>query len=338
MSATDAVLAVLWIGVTAYAVLGGADFGAGLWDLLAGGSERGRHPRALIDRAITPVWEANHTWLIFDLVVLWTAFSPAFAAVMSTLFVPLSLAALGIVLRGAGFAFRHVSRRLEAQRAFGAAFALSSVVTPFFMGTVVGAIASGRVTPSTGGDQAWSSWTGPLPLMVGVLFVATCAYLAAVFLVHEARRRDDAELERYFRARAIASGLVAGALAVGGLFVLHADARFVYDGLVGDALPLVILSAACGLAALVLLARSALRFVRGVAVLAVASIVWAWGVAQHPYLLPKTLTVSQAASPHDTMVALLVIFAIALLVIGPSLGLLFTLSQRSALESEGLGE
>ena len=125
MSSTDIVLAVLWIGVTAYAVLGGADFGAGLWDLIAGDAESGRRPRELIDRAITPVWEANHTWLIFDLVVLWTAFSEAFAAVMSTLFVPLTLAALGIVLRGSGFAFRHVTKRLEAQRLFGAAFALS---------------------------------------------------------------------------------------------------------------------------------------------------------------------------------------------------------------------
>ena len=112
MSSTDVVLVVLWIGITAYAILGGADFGAGLWDLLAGNAETGRRPRHLIDRAITPVWEANHTWLIFDLVVLWTAFSPAFAAVMSTLFVPLCFAALGIVLRGAGFAFRHVSERL----------------------------------------------------------------------------------------------------------------------------------------------------------------------------------------------------------------------------------
>jgi cytochrome bd ubiquinol oxidase subunit II len=332
VTSADIVLAVLWIGVTAYAILGGADFGAGLWDLLAGRSEPGRRPRALIDRAITPVWEANHTWLIFDLVVLWTAFSPAFAAVMSTLFVPLCLAAFGIVLRGAGFAFRHVSERLEAQRAFGAAFALASVLTPFFMGTVVGAIASGRVTPSTGGDEAWSSWTGALPLMVGVMFVATCAYVSAVFLVHEARRAGDEPLERYFRTRALVAAVLGGAVAVAGVVVLRADARYVYDGLVGDALPLVILSLVCGLVAIVLLWLREMRFVRGVAVVAVASVVWAWGVAQHPYLLPKTLTVDQAAASNDTMVALLVIFVAALLVIGPSLGLLFVLSQRSALE------
>jgi cytochrome d ubiquinol oxidase subunit II len=251
---------------------------------------------------------------------------------MSTLFVPLCFAALGIVLSGAGFAFRHVSERLEAQRAFGAAFALASVLTPFFMGTVVGAVASGRVTPSTGPDQAWSSWTGPLPLLVGVMFVVTCAYVSAVFLVHEARRAGDAGLERYFRARALVAGGVGGVIAVAGVFVLRADARYIYDGLVGKALPLAIVSLVCGAAALVLLVLRETRYVRGVAVLAVAAVVWAWGVAQNPYLLPKTLTVDQAASSGDTMTALLVIFVVALLVIGPSLGLLFVLSQRSALE------
>jgi cytochrome bd ubiquinol oxidase subunit II len=333
MTSTDVVLVVLWIGITAYAVLGGADFGGGLWDLLAGRAEPGRRPRDLIDRAITPVWEANHTWLIFDLVVLWTAFSPAFAAVMSTLFVPLTLAALGIVLRGAGFAFRHVSERLEAQRAFGAMFAVASVLTPFFMGTVVGAVASGRVTPSTGSGQAWSSWTGALPLLVGVMFVVTSAYVSAVFLVHEARREGDAGLERYFRTRALIAGVAGGVVAADGV-VLHADARYIYDGLVGKALPLAILSLVCGVAALVLLVVRETRFVRGVAVLAVAAVVWAWGVAQRPYLLPKTLTIDQAAASSDTMNALLVIFVAALLVIGPSLGLLFVLSQRRALGDE----
>jgi cytochrome d ubiquinol oxidase subunit II len=332
MSSTDVVLVVLWVGITAYAILGGADFGAGLWDLLAGNAETGRRPRHLIDRAITPVWEANHTWLIFDLVVLWTAFSPAFAAVMTTLFIPLCFVVLGIVLRGAGFAFRHVSERLEAQRAFGAAFALASVLTPFFMGTVVGAVASGRVTPSTGPDQAWSSWTGPLSLLVGVMFVVTCAYVSAVFLVHEARRAGDAGLEQYFRVRALVAGGAGGVVAVAGVIVLHADARYVYDGLVGKALPLAIVSAVCGIAAFVLLLVREVRFARGVAVLAVASVVWAWGVAQNPYLLPKTLTVDQAASSNDTMTALLVIFVAALLIIVPSLALLFVLSQRSALE------
>jgi len=138
--AADVVGGILLAGITLYAVLGGADFGAGMWDLLAGTTVRGRAPRALIDESITPVWEANHVWLVFDLVIFWTAFPHAFAAVMTTLALPLWLALAGIVLRGAGFAFRKEIYRLTWQRAAGATFALSSLMTPFFMGTVIGAI------------------------------------------------------------------------------------------------------------------------------------------------------------------------------------------------------
>ena len=204
MSEADAVAAVLWVGVTLYAVFGGADFGAGFWALVSGGGERGERARHLIDRAIGPVWEANHVWLIFILVVLWTGFSAAFEAVMSTLFIPLCLAALGIVLRGAGFAFHESADRLGARRFSEHLFAASSVITPFFMGTVVGAIASGRVPVGNAAGDPVSSWLNPVSVMVGVLFVATGAYLAAVFLVSDARRYNDDDLERYFRARAMA--------------------------------------------------------------------------------------------------------------------------------------
>ena len=199
MSEVDAVLAVLWVGVTLYAIFGGADFGVGIWDLLAGGAEEGARERELIEHSIAPVWEANHTWLIFCLVVLWTGFPEAFAAVMSTMFVPLSLAGLGIVLRGAGFAFRKVTTRLVDRRLFGAIFAISSLLTPFFMGTVVGGIASGRVPAGGGGDRltAWLNWTS---VLVGLLFVATCAYLAAVLLVRDARQAGDEELAARVRA------------------------------------------------------------------------------------------------------------------------------------------
>ena len=139
---------VLFFGVTVYAVFGGADFGAGFWDLIAGGAERGRRPRALIDHSIGPVWEANHVWLIFCLVVLWTGFSGAFQSIMLTLFVPLTLAALGIVLRGSGFAFRKSVVVMQQQRLYGATFALSSVLVPYCMGAVAGAIASGACPPA----------------------------------------------------------------------------------------------------------------------------------------------------------------------------------------------
>ncbi len=330
MSKADAVAAILWIGVTLYAVFAGADFGAGMWDLLAGHGERGERARALIDRSIAPVWEANHVWLIFVLVVLWTAFPQAFSAVMTTLYVPLSLAALGIVLRGSGFAFRHALPgpvRGPATRVFG----ISSLLTPFFMGTVVGAIASGKV-PADGGGDPITSWTGVLPLVTGALFVVTCAYLAAVFLVRDAGAADDADLERYFVRRALVSAAVAGAAALGGVLALHADARFVYDGLTGDGLPLVILSGICGLAVLALLARGSARGIRPLAVGAVVAVVWGFFVANHPYMLPGSLKIEDAAGASASLTAVIVVFGIAGAVCLPSLGLLYALSQRRALE------
>lgn len=336
MTAVDIVAIVLWLGVTLYAVFGGADFGIGLWDLTAGGPERGARPRALMDLSIGPVWEANHTWLVFDLVVLWTAFPLAFASIMTTLFVPLTLAALGIVLRGSAFAFRRVTDSVAGQRRFGAAFALSSVLTPFFMGTVVGAIASGRVRPGERGDLI-ASWLTPVSVLVGALFVATCAYLSASFLVADARRAGDPALTGYFKRRAIGAGAVAGALALAGLFVLRADAPYLYEGLVSEGLPLVALSAVCGIGALAVLARGGRRAGRALAAGAVVAIVWGWGVAQWPYLLPETLTLDQAAGPTATLVALLVVFGAAAIVVAPALALLFRLHQRSLLEEERAG-
>jgi cytochrome d ubiquinol oxidase subunit II len=327
MSKADAAAAILWTGATLYALFGGADFGGGLWDLVAGDARKGERPRARIQASITPVWEANHVWLIFILVVLWTAFPEAFGAIMTTLYVPLALAALGIVLRGAGFAFRKSVDSLQARRALGASFALSSVMTPFFMGTVVGAIASGEV-PAEGNGDAFSSWIGFLPLVTGALFVATGAYLAAVFLISDSRRAGDAEMEDYFAGRALIAAVVAGSLAVVGIFALRADARFVYDGLTSDALPLAILSGLCGLAALVMLARGARRGLRPLAALAVVAVIWGWGVAQFPYLLPTSLKISEAAAPDPTLVSVLVVFGVAAVLILPSLGLLYVLSQR----------
>ena len=330
MSEADLVVAVLWVAATLYAVFAGADFGAGLWDLLAGDTPGSARARERIELSLAPVWEANHVWLIFSLVVLWTAFSGAFAAVMSTLFVPLSLAALGIVLRGSGFAFRRLARGLASQRRYEMLFSVSSILTPFFMGTVVGAVASGRV-PEDGGGDLLSSWTGATSLVVGALFVASCAFLAAVFLTVDARRAGDAALADWFGVRALAAGAVAGALAGVGLVVLHADARPLFDGLLDEGLPLVILSALCGVGALVALARDAPRIARVLAVGAVAAVIWGWGAAQYPYLLPESLTVSEAAAPDGTLVALLVVFGAAALFVVPALVLLFTLHQRSLL-------
>jgi cytochrome bd ubiquinol oxidase subunit II len=332
MSKADAVAAVLWVGVTAYAVFGGADFGGGFWSLVAGRGERGSRARALVDWAIGPVWEANHVWLIFVLVVLWTGFSSAFEAVFSTLFIPLSLAALGIVLRGAGFAFHTTARRARGRALAELLFGLASLLTPFFMGTVVGAIAGGRVPVGNATGDPVTSWLNVLSLVIGALFVATGAYLSAVFLVSDARRADAPDLERYFGVRALGAAVVAGALAALGLVALHAHARFVYDGLTGDGLPLVLLSAVCGLAVLVLLRRGARRGARALAVGAVAAVVWGWAVAQHPYLLPQKLTIADAAAPSATLTSVLIVFGAAVLLVLPSIGLLYTLVQRDLVQ------
>ncbi len=332
MSSAEAVAAVLWTGATMYAVFGGADFGAGLWSLLAGGEQRGRRARELIDWAIGPVWEANHVWLIFILVVLWTGFSSAFEAIFSTLFIPLSLAALGIVLRGAGFAFQHTARRYRGRILALALFGVASLLTPFFMGTVVGAIAGGRVPVGNAAGDAVTSWLNPLSLVIGALFVATSAYLSAVFLVSDARRAGAPDLERYFNTRALIAALVTGALAAAGLVLLHSDARYVFDGLIGDGLPLVILSLLCGIAVLVLLRRGVRRGARPLAVGAVGAVLWGWGVAQNPYLLPQKLTIDDAAAPSATLTGLLIVFGVAVVLVLPAIALLFTLAQRSLIE------
>jgi cytochrome bd ubiquinol oxidase subunit II len=334
VSTADAVAAVLWVGVTLYAVFGGADFGAGFWTLFARSDERGKRARGLIAWAIGPVWESNHVWLIFVLVVLWTGFPEAFASIMSTLFIPLSLAALGIVLRGAGFAFQGVAARERGRRLATRAFALSSVVTPFFMGTVAGAVASGRVPIGNAKGDPVTSWVNPVSLLIGVLFVAAGAYLAAVFLASDARRFGDPDLERYFETRALGAAVAAGILAVAGIFVLHADARYIYDGLVSEGLPLVIASGVCGAAALLLLWRGARRSVRVLAGAAVVAVIWGWGAAQYPYLLPEKLTVADGAAASETLSALLVVFGLAVVVVVPALALLYTLDQRTVLEEE----
>jgi cytochrome d ubiquinol oxidase subunit II len=330
---TIVVAAGLLLGVIAYAVFGGADFGAGFWDLTAGGAERGRAPRALIDRSLGPVWEANHTWLIYCLVVFWTAFPAAFAAVMSTMYVPLGLAVLGIVLRGSGFAFRKVVERTEHQRLNGAAFAASSVITPFFFGTVGGGIASGRV-PARGYGNALTSWLNPMSLVAGALAVTVCAYLSAVFLTADARREGHSSLEAWFLRRAWAVAWVSGGLSIVGLVAAHSEAPRLSNRLLGPALPITVVSVVAGVAALLLLRAVSPRLTRVLAAVAVAALVTGWGVAQYPYLLGTHTSVRTAAAPEASLVTLVVIFVVAAVLVVPSFFLLFLLQQRSRLQGE----
>jgi cytochrome d ubiquinol oxidase subunit II len=324
--------------VVAYAVFGGADFGAGFWDLIAGGSERGEHPREVIERSIGPVWEANHVWLIFIFVVLWTSFPEAYASITLTLFVPLTIAALGIVLRGASFAFRKAVVRLRYRRAFGAAFAASSVLVPYCMGAIAGGIASGRVPAGGQAGDPVHSWINATSILGGVLAVAAVAYLAAVYLVWDARRLGDAEMAEYVRRRAVVAAGVVGVISIVGIFVLRADASYLFHGLASRALPLVILSVVCGVGALVLLIRKAARGARALAIVAVATVIIGWGVAQWPYILPESLTFSAAAAPTGTLAAVLVVVVLAVLIVAPGFALLYLLHEKSLLPDEGVDD
>jgi cytochrome d ubiquinol oxidase subunit II len=323
----NVVLVFMWLGVTAYALLAGADFGAGFWDLIAGDAIKGAPVRALIERVIGPVWEANHVWLIFVLVVLWTAFAPVFAAFASTLTIPLTAAAIGIILRGSAFAFRKASPGLQLKRAFGAAFAASSIITPFFLGAAAGGVASGRVPLGNAEGNLVTSWLNPTSILGGALAVVTCAFLAAVYLCHDADVRGAPELAEWFRRRAIAVGGLASVVAACGGFVLHADAPRLFDGLTGRAAPVVVISGLAGLSAMVLVARRRYVVARGVAGLAVGAIVWAWAVAQYPYMLVPAVRIEDVAAAPAVLRAVAVSLAIGMAVIGPGVVWLLALAQ-----------
>ncbi len=329
MTAAEAVLAIMWVGLTAYALFGGADFGGGFWDLLAGSTKRGRSPRRHIEHSIGPVWEANHVWLIFVLVVLWTSFPPVFAAIASTLYIPLTLAALGMIARGSAFAFRHSVDQLAVQRFFGASFAFSSMATPFFLGTIAGAVASGRVPPGIAAGDVITSWLNPTSILGGVIAVGVCAYLAAVYLCFDAQQHRDRSLLEYFRTRAIATALLLGGIALAGIAVLRADAPQLFDGLISRGLPLIVASAAAGIGSIVLLINRRAGLARVAAALAVITVIWGWAVAQYPYLLRPELTVQAAAAPATTLRAMLISLVVGAALVVPSLAFLFTLFQRS---------
>jgi cytochrome bd ubiquinol oxidase subunit II len=326
-------LALAMVGTAAYAVLGSADFGAGFWDLTAGGDRRGGRVRGMVQHAMSPVWEANHVWLIFVLVVVWTAFPVAFGSIFSTLSIPLFLAALGIIFRGAAFALRGQAATIREARVLGALFASSSVLIPFCLGAAIGGVASGRVPVGNAAGDVWSSWLNPTSALIGVLGVVTGAHLAAVFLAADSGRAGLPDLVRAFRARALGSGVLAGALALAGLLVVRSDARELFDGLTsGAGLACVLVSGAAGIGTLVLVARGRHEPARFVAAVSVAAIVAGWAFAQRPYLLPPELTLDEAAAPDATLAAVLAGIGIGAVILVPSLWLLYRLVLRGVLD------
>jgi cytochrome bd ubiquinol oxidase subunit II len=337
-------VAFILAGMTAYTVLAGADFGAGLWTLLAvGRSSRARRIRDEARHAMGPVWEANHVWLIFVLVVAWTAYPVAYGSITSTLAAPLLIAAIGIIFRGAAYALRGVG---DASRSAEYLFALSSVLTPFALGTAIGAIAIGRVPVGNAAGNPVTSWLNPASVLIGALAVVFSGYLAAVFLAADSQRHsrvegtgtgmeaaaadaDDRALADAFRRRALAAGLVCGALALAGLLVMR---RSGLDLTHGAALALVCVSAAAGVATLLLCWRNRFELARVTAALAVAAVVVGWAAGQAPRFLPG-MTVAAAAASRSTLVALVIAVACGAVVLVPSLALLFSLYLRGRLDT-----
>jgi cytochrome d ubiquinol oxidase subunit II len=333
VTAAGVVAAILVLALNAYVLLGGADFGGGVWDLLARGPRAARQ-RELVAHAIGPVWEANHVWLILAIVLLFTCFPPVFARISIALHVPLALMLVGIVVRGSAFTFRSSGAGdATFERRWGRAFAGASLLTPLLLGIVLGAVASGRLWEPGAGSRTFlsdyvSPWLTPFGVVVGLLTLACFAYLAAVYLILEAGEQD---LQEDFRRRALASGLAVPAVAVVALALAGTGAPRIVDGLVRSAwaIPYLGVTAigAAGASAALWLRRYALARVAAAA--EVSLLVWGWALAQYPYLVPPDLTIAAAAAPAATLRLVLMGLGAGAVVLVPSLYYLFRVFKMS---------
>lgn len=313
------------VGLALYTVLAGADFGAGIWQLSAVGSSA-RTLREHAHHANAPVWEANHVWLIFVLVVLWTAYPSFVASVSSTAIIPLGLALIGIIVRGLAYTLQNATDDSRERQVIDTVFAVGSLLAPFALTTVLGGLASDRIPPGNAQGDPITSWINPTSLLCGVLGLGASAYLAAVYLASDATRTHDRDLVAAFRRRAIGAGLLTGALSAAGLAVLAFDAHRVYLGLTtGVGRVALVATLLLGGASLILVHRNAFAVARLVAAGAVVALLLGWAAAQRPYLLPG-LTLPQAVSDDTTLVALTVAVLIGGVLLLPSLGWLFRLT------------
>ncbi len=320
MTPPDLLGGAMLAALVLYALLGGADFGGGIWDLLASGPRR-REQRALVEHAIGPVWEANHVWLVLVVVLLFTGFPRAFAAVCTNLFAPLTLLLVGIVLRGAAFTFRAYDVPEDrVQERWGLAFSASSVLAPLLLGVVVGAVASGKASPAAAGGPALA-WLTPFTAVVGLFAAALFAFLAATYLAVEA----EGDLREDFRRRALVAGLAVFACALAAFLLSRREAPAVFAGLTrrGFTVPLHLGTAAAAVTALAALVRGPVRLARAAAVVQVTLIVLGWGASQYPYVLPPGLTLAEAAAPRSTLVSVLWALAGGAVLLFPALFLLF---------------
>jgi cytochrome d ubiquinol oxidase subunit II len=323
MSSAELIAGILWLSLTAYAVLAGADFGGGVWDLFAGGP-RAADQRSAVAEAMGPVWEANHVWLIFMITGLFTAFPITFGALGLALYLPFTVATFGIVLRGASFAFRaHGRDAVGPLSPWGAVFGVASLVTPFFLGTAAAAVATGSIHAPAGqlATSFLDGWTTPLAVVIGLFAVSMCAYLAATYLMVENETRPA--LLADFRRRAVAAAVVSGVLALISLAISAFEGSRLLGSLTGRGLPLFLLALINGPLALWAVWRSRPRIARVAVVGQVVLVLWAWAVGQWPYLVPPDLTISGTAAPSTTLTAMLVVIGVGGLLLVPSLWLLF---------------
>ena len=329
--------AIAVVALNAYVLLGGADFGGGVWDLLASGPRRDAQ-RDLVSHAIGPIWEANHVWLILVVVLLFTCFPSVFADLGITMHVPLSLMLIGIVLRGSAFTFRSYGGDASAsQRRWGRVFAIASVVTPALLGVIIGAIATGavgRALEQVGAGASFADifvrpWLAPFPLAVGALTLALFAFLAAVYLTVEAR---DAALREDFRRRALASAAAVFVTAFGALLLSPHLAPLVRAGLVRSAwaLPIHLATGVAALTAIGALWMRRFSVARVAAAAQVSLILWGWALAQRPWLVPPALTITDAAAPRRTLLLVLWALALGACVLLPSLAYLYRVFKRPA--------
>jgi cytochrome d ubiquinol oxidase subunit II len=333
MDLAEAPLLLMLLGLTAYTVLGGADFGAGFWSL-PGLGRRGSELRDHAHHAMGPVWETNHVWLTFVLVLCWTAYPRAFGSIMSTLAIPLFLAGLGIILRGATYALRAGTAGARELKAVDAVFALASVLTPFALGAAIGGVASGRVPVGNAEGDAIESWLNPTSIVTGLIAVAAAAYLAAVYLAADAARMRREELVEAFRRRALVAAAGAGLLAAGGLAVVRSDVPSLWDGLTSGAGLLAVITSACaGVVTIGWVWRRRFALARIAASVAVAAVVGGWALAQRPDFLAG-LTIEEAAAGRSTLIAALVAAAIGAVVLVPSLVLLYGMLLRGRFDGE----
>ncbi len=319
------ILTILWLSLIAYAVLGGADFGSGIWDFLASGPLAQRQ-RLLIEQALGPVWEANHVWLIFLIVGLFSAFPSVFATVSVALFLPFTLALIGIVLRGAAFVFHaHAGGTAMLSKLWGRVFSTASTITPFLLGTAAAAVASGHIRAQGGQVQTdfWMGWTTPFALTIGAMALSLCAVIAAIYLTIEAQNINDRELSEAFRRRAMFAGIITAALNILGFVLSPSEAPLLWNGLLAHALPAVIATILLGLTTAAALLLRRYRVARILIILVTALMIASWGLSQFPYLIPPDVTIANAASPPATLLALLISIGIGMALLLPSLWFLF---------------